>query len=200
MAKKPTTKSRVKYVCSACGYESPAFLGRCPECDAWGTLVETVTLPEAPVGVVARGGGIRGVAGRDAATGTARGDFARGLPAHAAGDGRGEPRARRWPRARLARARRRRSRYRQIHAAAASRGATERRSRARSLRLGGGIAAADQTARGAAGGLAGGALRHRRDGYRDDPRARGGAATAASSWWTRSRRSRSMASPQLPGA
>ena len=56
MVKKSTTKSRVKYVCSACGYESPAFLGRCPECDAWGTLVETVSLPEAPVGVVARGG------------------------------------------------------------------------------------------------------------------------------------------------
>ena len=52
---KKTTKGRVKYVCSACGYESPAFLGRCPECDEWGTLVETVVLPESPAKTVARG-------------------------------------------------------------------------------------------------------------------------------------------------
>ncbi len=57
MVKKPAAKTRVKYVCSACGYESPAFLGRCPECDAWGTLVETVALPDAPIGTVTRGGG-----------------------------------------------------------------------------------------------------------------------------------------------
>jgi DNA repair protein RadA/Sms len=53
---KKATKSRVKYVCSACGYESPAFLGRCPECDAWGTLVETVVLPETPIAAAVRGG------------------------------------------------------------------------------------------------------------------------------------------------
>ncbi len=56
MAKKTVTRSRVKYICSACGYESPAFLGRCPECDAWGTLVETVVLPETPTSAATRGG------------------------------------------------------------------------------------------------------------------------------------------------
>jgi DNA repair protein RadA/Sms len=58
MVKKAATKSRVKYVCSECGYESPAFLGRCPGCDSWGTLVETVTLSEASTQTLARSGGI----------------------------------------------------------------------------------------------------------------------------------------------
>jgi DNA repair protein RadA/Sms len=31
------------YVCQQCGYSSPQFLGRCPECDSWGSLVEQVT-------------------------------------------------------------------------------------------------------------------------------------------------------------
>ena len=40
MAKKP----RVIHTCSECGYSSPKWLGRCPECGSWGTLQE-----EAPV-------------------------------------------------------------------------------------------------------------------------------------------------------
>jgi DNA repair protein RadA/Sms len=31
-----------KYVCQQCGYESTGWLGRCPECGEWNTLVETV--------------------------------------------------------------------------------------------------------------------------------------------------------------
>jgi DNA repair protein RadA/Sms len=31
-----------KYVCQQCGYESSGFLGKCPECGEWNTLVETV--------------------------------------------------------------------------------------------------------------------------------------------------------------
>lgn len=30
------------YVCQQCGYISPTFLGRCPECDNWNTFVEQV--------------------------------------------------------------------------------------------------------------------------------------------------------------
>ncbi len=30
------------YVCQQCGYVSPTFLGRCPECDNWNTFVEQV--------------------------------------------------------------------------------------------------------------------------------------------------------------
>ncbi|HEX9505010.1 MAG TPA: ATPase domain-containing protein, partial [Acidimicrobiia bacterium] len=35
-----SAKSRVVHRCSECGSESLRWLGRCPECDAWGTLVE----------------------------------------------------------------------------------------------------------------------------------------------------------------
>ncbi len=30
------------YVCQQCGYQSPQFLGRCPQCQAWNSLVEEV--------------------------------------------------------------------------------------------------------------------------------------------------------------
>src|SRR6476659_6733706 len=35
-------KARVKYVCRDCGAEQPAYLGRCPVCQSWGTLEEVV--------------------------------------------------------------------------------------------------------------------------------------------------------------
>lgn len=31
------------YVCQECGYESPKWLGRCPGCNGWSTLVEEIT-------------------------------------------------------------------------------------------------------------------------------------------------------------
>lgn len=34
---------RSKFVCQQCGYESVGYLGKCPECGSWGSLVETVT-------------------------------------------------------------------------------------------------------------------------------------------------------------
>jgi len=37
-------KAQTKYVCRHCGYESAKWLGKCPACDEWGTLEETVTL------------------------------------------------------------------------------------------------------------------------------------------------------------
>lgn len=35
---KPTST----YICQQCGYQSPSFLGKCPECGTWGSLVETI--------------------------------------------------------------------------------------------------------------------------------------------------------------
>ena len=35
-------KSRAIHVCQACGYQTPKWLGQCPDCKAWGTLVEEV--------------------------------------------------------------------------------------------------------------------------------------------------------------
>ena len=37
-------KAQTRYVCRNCGNESPKWLGKCPSCDEWGTLEETVTL------------------------------------------------------------------------------------------------------------------------------------------------------------
>jgi DNA repair protein RadA/Sms len=33
-------KEKSRYVCQNCGYETPKWLGRCPECDQWGSLSE----------------------------------------------------------------------------------------------------------------------------------------------------------------
>ena len=49
MAKKP----RVIHTCSECGYSSPKWLGRCPECGSWGTLQES-----APVVTATRATGV----------------------------------------------------------------------------------------------------------------------------------------------
>ena len=41
-------KSKSIYVCSNCGYETPKWFGKCPECNEWSTLEETVkTVPAA---------------------------------------------------------------------------------------------------------------------------------------------------------
>ena len=37
-------KTFSEYVCQQCGAKSPNFLGKCPECGAWGSLVETVVM------------------------------------------------------------------------------------------------------------------------------------------------------------
>lgn len=39
-------KVRSVHTCSECGYSCPKWLGRCPECGSWGTLVESVAANE----------------------------------------------------------------------------------------------------------------------------------------------------------
>ena len=36
-------KSKVCFACTACGYESPKWAGRCPSCGAWNTMEETIS-------------------------------------------------------------------------------------------------------------------------------------------------------------
>ncbi|MGC5327822.1 DNA repair protein RadA [Brevibacillus sp. SYSU BS000544] len=36
------SKSKTKFVCQECGYESPKWLGKCPGCNNWNTLVEEI--------------------------------------------------------------------------------------------------------------------------------------------------------------
>ena len=40
-------KAKTMYVCSQCGFETPRWLGRCPDCGNWNTLEEQQAAPEA---------------------------------------------------------------------------------------------------------------------------------------------------------
>ncbi|RYM04793.1 DNA repair protein RadA [Sporolactobacillus sp. THM7-7] len=42
------------FVCQACGYESPKWMGRCPGCRSWNTLVEETVRPAASAGLSAK--------------------------------------------------------------------------------------------------------------------------------------------------
>jgi DNA repair protein RadA/Sms len=48
-------KAKTIFSCQSCGYQSPKWLGRCPECGGWNSLVEEVVSPSestyAPTGV-----------------------------------------------------------------------------------------------------------------------------------------------------
>ncbi len=39
-------KQSVSFVCQECGYDSPKFLGKCPECGSWNSLKEFVVSRE----------------------------------------------------------------------------------------------------------------------------------------------------------
>lgn len=43
-------EARSRYVCQSCGYEAPRWLGRCPQCGQWNTLVEEPLPGRAPGG------------------------------------------------------------------------------------------------------------------------------------------------------
>ena len=47
-------KAKTVFACSACGYESPRWAGKCPGCGAWNTLEETfAAVPEKTAGKIA---------------------------------------------------------------------------------------------------------------------------------------------------
>ena len=41
-------KSKTIFVCSECGYEAPKWLGKCPDCGSWNTLLEQEAAPVLP--------------------------------------------------------------------------------------------------------------------------------------------------------
>ncbi len=41
-------KAKTQFVCQNCGYQTPRFLGRCPNCGEWNTLQEEVIAPTTP--------------------------------------------------------------------------------------------------------------------------------------------------------
>lgn len=48
-------KVKVEYACTACGFTSPKWLGKCPDCGQWGSVVEEVAAPEAKYRVASEG-------------------------------------------------------------------------------------------------------------------------------------------------
>jgi DNA repair protein RadA/Sms len=42
-------KDRISYQCSQCEYTSASYLGKCPECNSWGTFVEQRTVKSKPL-------------------------------------------------------------------------------------------------------------------------------------------------------
>jgi len=36
------TRQHTQYICQQCGYKSPSYLGKCPNCGTWNSLVETI--------------------------------------------------------------------------------------------------------------------------------------------------------------
>ncbi len=37
---------QTKYICQNCSYESPKWMGKCPDCDSWDSFTEEVTVKE----------------------------------------------------------------------------------------------------------------------------------------------------------
>lgn len=44
--KEQTMKSKTTYICRECGYKSPKWLGKCPGCNSWNTMEETLAVSE----------------------------------------------------------------------------------------------------------------------------------------------------------
>lgn len=49
------TKTGSKFICQQCGYESVGWLGKCPNCNSWGSLVETLLRDVASEGQAVKG-------------------------------------------------------------------------------------------------------------------------------------------------
>ena len=56
------TKAKTVFYCTSCGNESPKWMGRCPACGEWNTLVEAPAEPKK--GSAAAGGGRGSAAAR----------------------------------------------------------------------------------------------------------------------------------------
>src|ERR671935_140459 len=51
------SRPKSAFVCQQCGFQSPKWIGRCPSCDGWNTLVEerVVAPPKGLGGAIVRG-------------------------------------------------------------------------------------------------------------------------------------------------
>src|SRR5512142_3244458 len=51
------TKTKTVYVCQSCGSQSPRWMGKCPDCNAWNTMVEERLEKQKDIGSAKRSGG-----------------------------------------------------------------------------------------------------------------------------------------------
>lgn len=56
-------KQKTTYICNECGYQSAKWLGKCPSCDTWGSLEESLVRDEKKV-AASKSAATRSVAGR----------------------------------------------------------------------------------------------------------------------------------------
>ena len=40
-------KKKTAYVCQSCGYDTSKWMGKCPGCGAWNSMVEEIVVPAA---------------------------------------------------------------------------------------------------------------------------------------------------------
>ena len=114
MAKAATqAKGKPAYACSECGWTSARWVGRCGECQAWGTVAEAGAPKAARIAAVPC---------RPARRCRSRKVVAIEAESRPTGIGRARPRARRRPRPGRRDPARRRARGRQVHPAAGGRG------------------------------------------------------------------------------
>jgi DNA repair protein RadA/Sms len=43
-----TKETKIQFICQQCGYYSPKWLGKCPDCGSWNSFVEEVLSPKSP--------------------------------------------------------------------------------------------------------------------------------------------------------
>lgn len=65
----PVGKLKTVYFCQQCGHESPKWLGKCPGCGQWNSLVEETRVQSAKVHLPATGGSNRSIALADVEAG-----------------------------------------------------------------------------------------------------------------------------------
>ena len=52
-----SSKAKTVYVCQSCGMQSPRWMGKCPDCGQWNTLVEERVEKQKDIGAAKRGKG-----------------------------------------------------------------------------------------------------------------------------------------------
>ena len=47
-------KTKTAFICQTCGTQAPKWMGQCPGCNEWNTLIEEVILKEKKGGIISK--------------------------------------------------------------------------------------------------------------------------------------------------